>query len=254
MMRRVLVFTATYDERYNIAAWVHGVQSAVPHADMLIIDDSSPDGTADVVRDLQRGHPQLTLIQRAGKLGLNTAHLMAMEKARVEGFDLLVTMDADGSHQPSQIPRLLQVADTAEFIIGTRSRGGTHQASLPRQVLSKGANATARLLLPMGLSEYTTSFRVFTPSALDAVLSARLRFGGYSFFIECLEVLHRQGVTTAEVPIDFLDRAGGASKIPRNQILLSMETLIRLAIERRRSLSSREDNSRGRSKWARPPQ
>ncbi|MCX6432190.1 MAG: glycosyltransferase [Actinobacteria bacterium] len=247
-MTRELIFTATFNERENVEAWVRGVAGARPDADMLIIDDSSPDGTAAIIRELQSEFPQLTVVERSGKQGLNTAHLLAMNHALDQGYDLLVTMDADGSHQPRQIPGLIGAVDPAEFVIGTRTHGGTHQATLPRQLLSKGANRTARILLPMGLTEYTTSFRVFTPKALRAITEADLRFSGYSFFIECLETLHRNGIVMAERPIDFLDRAGGTSKIPRNQIFLSMETLIRLAVERRRPTATPSEVDPGRTR------
>jgi dolichol-phosphate mannosyltransferase len=234
---RVLVFTATYDERETIEHWVRGVAVRCPEADMLVVDDSSPDGTALLLEELRREFPQLRVHVRAGKEGLNTAHLYALEYGLDQGYDRVVTMDADGSHQPKQIPELLRAADAAEFSIGTRYRGGSHQAALMRRVLSRGANTLARTLLPMGLSEYTTSFRVFTPPALQVVTTADFHFRGYAFFIECLEVMHRAGVTIAEVPIDFLDRTGGVSKIPRAQILLSVEALGQLAWQRRSARS-----------------
>ena len=159
-----------------------------------------------------------------------------MQYALDNGYDALVTMDADSSHQPAQIPAVLGALtdglSTANFCIGTRARGGSHQAALPRRVLSHGANITARVLLPMGISEYTTSFRAFDPIALRAVLAHDFSDSGYAFFIECLEVMHRAGVVMTEVPIVFLDRFSGQSKIPKNQIYLSMLALTRLSFNR----------------------
>jgi len=208
-MPGVLVFTGTYNERETIETWVRGVSQHQPDADLLVVDDSSPDGTGRILAGLQEEFPRLTVHTRPGKQGLNTAHLYALQYALDRGYDCVVTMDADGSHQPSQIGRLLGVSDGVDFVIGTRYRGGTHQATAFRRTLSHGANATARVLLPMGLSEYTTSFRVFSPEAMRAVTSADFSFRGYAFFIECLEVVKQSGLSMAEVPIDFLDRTGG---------------------------------------------
>ena len=244
-MSRELVFTATYNEAANIGPWIEGVVAACPSADILIVDDNSPDGTGAVVTEFARTFPQVRLHSRAGKLGLSSAHIFAMQYALGNDYDSLVTMDADGSHQPAQIPAVLGAVGvsktmsdglkSADFCIGTRTRGGSHQAALPRRVLSHGANVTARALLPMGISEYTTSFRAFTPVALRAVLAHDFSAAGYAFFIECLEVMHRAGVVMTEVPIDFLDRFSGQSKIPKNQIYLSMLALSRLSFARLRS-------------------
>ena len=237
-MSRELVFTATYNEAANIGPWIEGVVAACPTADILIIDDNSPDGTGAVVTEFAQRYPQVTLHSRSGKLGLSSAHIYAMQYALDNNYDSLVTMDADGSHQPAQIPAVLgSLTDgltSANFCIGTRTRGGTHQAALPRRVLSHGANITARVLLPMGISEYTTSFRAFDPIALRAVLAHDFSASGYAFFIECLEVMHRAGVVMTEVPIDFLDRFSGQSKIPKNQMYLSMLALSRLSFARLR--------------------
>jgi dolichol-phosphate mannosyltransferase len=233
---RELVFTATYNEAANIGPWIEGVVAACPSADILIIDDNSPDGTGAVVTEFACTFPQVRLHSREGKLGLSSAHIYAMQYALDNDYDSLVTMDADGSHQPAQIPAVLGALSsglsTADFCIGTRTRGGSHQAALPRRVLSHGANFTARILLPMGISEYTTSFRAFNPVALRAVLAHDFSAAGYAFFIECLEVMHRAGVSMTEVPIDFLDRFSGTSKIPKNQIYLSMLALSRLSFAR----------------------
>lgn len=228
-----LVFTATYNEYDTIGAWLAGVERNVPNTDILIVDDNSPDGTASVIRAAAERNPRIRLHSRPGKLGLNTAHLYAMQYALDQGYDVLVTMDADGSHQPSQIPRLISGLGRAQFCIGTRSRGGTHQAARFRRVLSRGANTMARLFLPMGLSEYTTSFRAFSRPALLAALQHEYGYSGYAFFIECLEALHREGIAMTECPIDFLDRQGGVSKIPKNQITVSAAALTQLSWSRR---------------------
>lgn len=236
---KTLVFTATYNERPNIAAWLTGVRASVPDGHILVVDDDSPDGTASVIEEFSGRDLSTTLVRRPGKSGLASAHLLAFSIFLQGDYDSLVTMDADGSHLPHQIPTVLEGLAAADFAIGTRTRGGSHRASPSRRLLSRGANATARLAIPTGLSEYTTSFRAFTPKAAQAVIAADLRDSGYAFFIECVECLYRRGISMTERPIDFLDRAEGKSKIPRNQILVSMGVLARLGFERRwRALGS----------------
>jgi len=145
---------ATYSEASNIDPWIEGVTTAVPDADILIIDDLSPDHTATVITEFAHTFPQVGLHSRAGKQGLNSAHIYAMQYALDNGYGALVTMGADGSHQPAQIPAVLGALSgglaTSNFCIGTRTHGGSHQAALPRRILSHGANITARVLLPMG--------------------------------------------------------------------------------------------------------
>ena len=230
----VVVFTATYDEAGNIEAWLDGVRSAEPDAHMLVVDDDSPDGTGRILDARAAQDESLTVIHRSGKSGLASAHLQAMRWSLDHDFDVLVTMDADGSHLPSQIPRLLAGLPGQDFVIGTRYRGGSHQAGAFRRVLSAGANGLARLVLPTGLSEYTTSFRAFDRRALEVLVRSHFVSGGYAFFVECIEILHQAGVKMTEVPIDFVDRTHGSSKIPKSQIFMSIEALVSMGIRRRR--------------------
>lgn len=239
-MNRELVFTATYNEAENIADWVRSVCAERPEADVLIVDDSSPDGTGNIVRGLQCQYPRVTLIERMGKLGLASAHRLAIRLALIAGYDVLVTMDADSSHQPEQIAAVVDGLSGADFCIGTRYRGGSHQASRFRRVLSAGANRIATITLRTGLSEYTTSFRAFSPRAMRTVDSLAITDGGYAFFIECVNGLALSGCTLTEVPIDFLDRAHGVSKIPKSQVLLSARTLAGLALKRRSQIRRTE--------------
>ena len=238
-MTKELIFTATYNECTNIGWWIEEVAKARPTSDILIVDDSSPDGTGELIKELSKKFPQITLHSRVGKLGLSSAHLYAMQYAFENDYDVLVTMDADGSHLPSQILRVANGLDNAQFCIGTRTHGGTHQAKKSRQLLSHGANTIARVLLPMGLTECTTSFRAFSRPAIKAALSHEYEFNGYAFFIECLEGMHQQGIVMSERPIDFLDRQGGVSKIPKNQIVVSAGALTQMSWARIRRGKSR---------------
>lgn len=232
-MQRTLVFTATYNEARNIRAWVEGVAQAVPDSRLLVVDDGSPDGTGRVLDELALEYPHLTVIHRGGKSGLASAHLRAVEFALEQGFEVLVTMDADGTHQTHQVPLLVDALRGNDFVIGTRRRGGSHNASLGRRILSLGANGMAMLIIPTGLSEYTSSFRALNRDAMEVVNTSEFTAGGYAFFLECVEVLYRSGLTLREVPVDAVDRSHGQSKIPRTQIVLSVGALVSLGISRR---------------------
>jgi glycosyltransferase involved in cell wall biosynthesis len=227
-----LIFTATYNEAENIRAWVQEVSNARPDSDLLIVDDSSPDGTGTILRSLQKAFPRLTLIERTGKFGLASAHRLAIRYAVDNGYQVLVTMDADSSHQPSQIGSVVDGLRRSDFCIGTRYRGGSHQASRFRRLLSHVANRLAMIALRTGLSEYTTSFRAFSPRAMQTIDTQEFPDGGYAFFIECVNTIALSGCRMTEVPIDFLDRAHGVSKIPKSQVFLSARALAALALNR----------------------
>jgi dolichol-phosphate mannosyltransferase len=227
-----LVATATYNEAANINEWYERTRTVLPEIDLLVVDDSSPDGTAEIVRELQSRDPNLHLLTRPAKSGLGSAHRAAMLFALEGSYSFLVTMDADLSHHPEQIPRLIQHLDTHDFVIGTRSAGGSCDYTGMRRFLSTGGNRAARILIPTGLTEYTTSLRAFSPIALEALFTNGIRDDGYAFFMECVESLHRAKHRLGEVPIHFSDRTRGHSKIPRHQILISVSTLLRLSAGR----------------------
>lgn len=229
---RVLICTATYNEAGNIREWYSRTRSVAPNADLLIVDDGSPDGTAGVIRELQDTDTHLHLIERSGKRGLGSAHRTAMLFAVEQGFDVFVTMDADLSHQPEQLPPFLQLVPEYDFVIGTRSGAGSCDYTGVRRFLSLAGNRAARVMIPTGLTEYTTSMRAFSPRALETLFSHGMRDDGYAFFMEVVETLHRAGCRMTEVPIHFMDRTRGQSKIPKHQIWLSASTLARLSARR----------------------
>lgn len=233
MAQRILVFSATYNEAATISTLIAQVRSVLPMADHLIIDDSSPDGTGVIVAECAHSDPRVRLVSRPVKSGLSSAHAAAQRFAHRDGYDWLVTMDADLSHDPAEIPLLLApLATGADFVIGTRSRGGTLHLRGIRRLLSRTANACARLLLPTGLSEYTNGFRAFSSHSIAVLHDRHLSEAGYAYALEQIEVLHRAGLQLAEVPTVFRDRAGGQSKIPRSQVLITMWVLTRLAVGR----------------------
>ena len=226
------MFTATYEEAANIRNWVKGVRLAAPDTHLLVVDDSSPDGTGDILDSLAEGDAALTVVHRPGKSGLASAHLEAMRHALHNDYEVLVTMDADGSHLPEQVPSLIQALPGHNFVIGTRYRGGSHKAGYFRRTLSAGANWLSRTVLPTGLSEYTTSFRAFDRQSLDVLVQSDFTSGGYAFFVECIEMLHQSGLSLTETPIDFVDRVHGSSKIPKAQILMSVDAVFTMGFRR----------------------
>lgn len=231
MIKKVLVFTPTYNEIDNIENWLFEVMSQ-DYARVLVIDDSSQDGTTNLLISKARQLPNLQVIVRSTKSGIGSAHKVALNEASEKGFDLLVTLDADLSHNPRDIQRFIQASKKSNYVVGTRTHGGVNQMSGLRLILSKGANLTCRMLLPTGLSEYTTSFRCYDKCAIKALISNMPKGEGYSFFIEATEVLYRSRLKLEEIPIVFKDRAKGHSKIPPLQVIKSFMVITRLLITR----------------------
>lgn len=227
---KTLIFFATYNEAGNVAGLIEKVAVNAPGADILVVDDNSPDGTAGVIREM--GRDNVILLVRKGKLGLGTAHLLAFCYAVAHGYDTLVTMDADGSHDPVHLPALLsQLPAGKDFAIGSRyMRGGACDYAGYRLRVSQAANIAARLLLGIKLTEFTTSYRAFRVSRLRALDFSALLVGGYSFFLTTVVEAARRRWSLGEVPIHFRERGYGTSKIPPFEIFRGMSNLLRLAV------------------------
>ena len=232
-MARALVFAATFNEKDNVATLVDRISSVSQEFDILIVDDNSPDGTGELLDRIAAHNPRVKVVHRPAKIGLGTAHHLAMLYATKHGYEQLVTMDADLSHEPEDIPRLLGALAEADFAIGSRYMpGGTCDYSGYRRFVSVAANVAARLLLRIPLHEFTTSFRAFRVRALDQVNFVKMHNQGYSFFMESVYRLNQAGLKLAEVPINFRDRFAGASKIPRLEIVRGMLKLLHLSVSR----------------------
>ena len=230
----VLVATATYNEAGNIREWYERVRHTLPDANILVVDDSSPDGTTGILRDIASHDDRVNVVVRQGKNGLGSAHRLMMVFALENGYQTLVTLDADLSHQPEEIGLLLAALSSHDFVIGTRSGEGSCEYTGIRKLISTGGNRAARLLVPTGLTEYTTSMRAFNRRALEVLLTHGVRDDAYAFFMECVIVLHRSGIRMTEFPIRFTDRTRGKSKLPKHQIWLSALALLRLSATRKR--------------------
>jgi len=236
---RTLIVVPTYNEATNVETLRCRVAAAAPRAEMLFIDDASPDGTGERIREMARNDSAVRLVTRPHKLGLGTAYLTGLETGLAEGFDLVVTMDADLSHDPAYLPRLLDAADSHDLVLGSRyvPGGGVEHWGLHRRLLSRGANWTARHVLKLPIYDVTSGFRAYRATALRRLPLRTIRSSGYSFLEEITVLAARHGLRIGEIPIIFSDRQGGRSKISAGEIVFAMYHLLRL---RRRTVSSSE--------------
>lgn len=214
---RVVVIIPTYNERENLDSIASRVRSSAPEADLLVVDDNSPDGTGELADKLSAGDRQIHVLHRPGKAGLGAAYIAGFGWALDQGYGAVVEMDADGSHQPEDLPRLLSALEGADAVIGSRwVQGGTvRNWPKSREVLSRGANTYARLMLRVPVHDTTAGFRAYRAATLRAVHLGTVQSQGYCFQIDLTLRALNAGLTVAEVPITFIDRTRGASKMSR---------------------------------------
>jgi dolichol-phosphate mannosyltransferase len=214
----LLVVVPTYNEADNLSPLIEGILAATPRAHVLVVDDASPDGTGQIADSLARRYASVHVLHRSGKLGLGTAYVEGFAWAIARGYELIGEMDADHSHEPRDLPRLLRaIADGADVAVGSRNvpGGGILGWGLGRHLLSKGGSLYARLVLGAPIADLTTGFKVYRRGALEAITPSTLRSNGYAFQIETTYRALRGGARVAEVPIVFVDRRAGASKMDR---------------------------------------
>jgi dolichol-phosphate mannosyltransferase len=229
---RQLVCIPTYNEAGNILALIEQVHQADPAVDVLVIDDSSPDGTGDLVRDRMLKDAHLELMARPAKLGLGTAYMAGFAFGLQHDYSTVTTMDADFSHPPDRIPALLQaVAAGSDVAIGSRyvPGGAIRGWAINRRILSATANTVARALLRLRTHDCTGGFRCYSVRATQFLVTKPLRSSGYSALVELLTRCERARMAIVEVPITFTERTRGASKISRQEIFRAMVTVFRLA-------------------------
>ena len=217
----VAVIIPTYNERDNIEIITGRVRSAVPDAHMLIVDDNSPDGTGEIADKLAGEDPHVHVLHRAGKAGLGAAYLAGFGWALEQGYGALVEMDADGSHQPEELPRLLAALAEADLVLGSRYVPGGAVLNWPRsrELLSRAGNTYARLMLGLGLQDATGGYRVFRASTLRRIGLDDVDSQGYCFQVDLARRTIGAGLTVTEVPITFEERQRGASKMSRKIVL-----------------------------------
>ena len=212
---RTLIISPTYNERKNIQSLIEQVFDLDSTYHLLIIDDNSPDGTAKKVEELQKEHSNLHLEIRPGKAGLGTAYLYGFQWALDKGFDSIVQIDADLSHDPKDIPRLIANLSNHELVIGSRYVEGVSVVNWPirRLILSYGANYYSRFITGMPINDGTGGFKAWSASLLDKIKLNEVRSQGYSFQIEMNFRAWRLGASIKEEPIIFVDRTIGESKM-----------------------------------------
>lgn len=228
MKKKVLVFTGTYNESENILTFIEGVFKSSDQVDLLIIDDSSPDGTSQIVNSHEKIDKEVFLIKREKKLGLDTAHKLAYKYAKEKGYEKLITLDADLSHDASKIPTFINLLNQSEFVIGSRyGVGAENNQPLFRFMISYFGNKLIKILLNSTLNEHTTSYRGFDLIKLKNFDLDKVNAAGYSFFMGTIHALKLSGHTMIETPIVFNDRLYGVSKIPKIEIFRTFINLLK---------------------------
>jgi len=229
MKNKILIFTATYNESENIKNFLTIVEKLNLNADVLVIDDNSPDNTSEIIKDYSINNKNIHLIIRSSKLGLDTAHKTAYNYALDNNYKFLITLDADLTHNPEIIPNFINELDTCPFVIGSRYiHGGKTDMKGGRLFLSYFGNKFIKLLLNIKCSEFTTSFRGFNLNMLTDFNLNIVSSKGYSFFMETLYQLNKKKIPIKEIPIHAKQRDKGRSKIARIELMRTLFNVIKL--------------------------
>ena len=212
---RIVVIIPTYNERENLPLITARVRAAVPEAHVLVADDNSPDGTGAIADSLALGDDHVHVLHREGKDGLGAAYLAGFEWSLDEGYDVIVEMDADGSHQPEQLPRLLDALRSADLVLGSRYVKGGSVVNWPRsrEVLSRGGNIYTRVMLGVPLKDATGGYRAFRATTLRKLDLTGVESKGYCFQVDLARRAVHAGLRVTEVPIEFVERELGVSKM-----------------------------------------
>jgi dolichol-phosphate mannosyltransferase len=238
---RVVMVVPTYNEADNLG-WVIGrLRAAEPAVDVLVVDDNSPDGTGQLADQLAAADPAVHVLHRTAKDGLGAAYLAGFGWALDAGYDVVGEMDADGSHQPEHLHRLLDAlagldGESADLVIGSRYVPGGSVVNWPmrREALSRGGNLYVRLLLGISIRDATAGFRVFRRSALEKIDLGSVESAGYVFQTDLVTRCLRAGLTVREVPIEFVERVRGDSKMSRSVATESLRRITRWGLRERR--------------------
>ncbi|MGW7578081.1 polyprenol monophosphomannose synthase [Streptomyces sp. NPDC054765] len=216
-----LVIIPTYNEAENIKPVVSRVRSAVPEAHVLVADDNSPDGTGKFADELAADDEQVHVLHRKGKEGLGAAYLAGFRWGIDHGYDVLVEMDADGSHQPEELPRLLTALKSADLVLGSRWVPGGRTVNWPkyRQLISRGGSTYSRLVLDLPLRDITGGFRAFRARTLKGLGLDDVSSQGYCFQVDLARRAVQAGYHVVEVPITFVERELGDSKMSRDIVV-----------------------------------
>lgn len=232
---QTLIIVPTYNESSNIAELVEKIFSNLKDVHLLVVDDDSPDGTAEIVEKLTATYPNLAILRRHGERGLGRAYTAGIHHGLDNGFQIIGTMDADLSHDPAYLPSMLALLGTGDVVIGSRyiRDGGTVNWGVGRILLSWFANTFAAVLLQLPAHDITSGYRLYRRNALEWIRTTEVKSTGYSFLGELLYRAYRAGARIVEHPIIFHDRTLGVSKLHRREIYLGALNLLRLRFSRR---------------------
>ena len=222
---RVLTIIPTYNEIESLPKTLQRLRLAVPDSDVLIADDNSPDGTGAYADEVAAQDPQVHVLHRRGKEGLGAAYIAGFRWGLERDYDILVEMDADGSHKPEQLPLLLAAAESgADLVIGSRWVPGGSVVNWPlhRKILSRGGSTYSRLMLGIGVRDITAGFRAFRRTTLEKLDLNAVESVGYGFQVDMTFRVARLGLQIQEVPITFVEREFGASKMSGNIVFEAM--------------------------------
>jgi dolichol-phosphate mannosyltransferase len=251
---RVVMVVPTYDEALNLPLLVERLRAEQPDVDLLIVDDSSPDGTGAIADEIAAGDPQVSVLHRSTKEGLGAAYLHGFRVALDRGYDVVGEMDADGSHQPEELHRLLAALREADLVIGSRWVAGGSIVNWPlhRQLLSRGGNFYTRTLLGIDVHDATAGFRLFRRTTLEAIPLDEIDSLGYVFQADLAFRAVRAGLRVVEVPIEFAERERGDSKMSGRIATESFRRITRWGLAER-SRQIREALGRRRHRGAEQP-
>lgn len=233
-MPRTLVVTPTYNEKDNLGRFVEAVRGALPEADVLVVDDNSPDGTGALADALAAKDPKVRVIHRPGKMGLGTAYVQAFTRGLAEGYERFFEMDADLSHDVRYLPEFVRALDLGfDVVIGSRNipGGNVEGWGAGRHFISKGGSLYSRTILGLPIRDLTSGYKAYTRRALQAIALEEIDSNGYSFQIEMTYRALRRGMTVKEVPIVFVDRTQGKSKMSRKVFLEAVGMVWRLRFD-----------------------
>lgn len=225
----MLVAIPTYNERENVADVVGRTRQADRRVHVLVVDDASPDGTGEIADALAAADDHVHVMHRAGKQGLGAAYIAAFEWALERGYDVVVEMDADGSHLPEELPRLLAALDGADVVLGSRWVPGGSVVNWPlhRRLLSRGGSLYARAVLGISVRDVTGGYRAYRSEVLERVLARDIESQGYCFQIDMARRSLDEGFRVVEVPIRFVERTLGESKMSQGIVLEAMARVTR---------------------------
>jgi dolichol-phosphate mannosyltransferase len=231
---RVIVITPTYNERDNLPVFLEQLFAVAPSAHVLVVDDNSPDGTGALADEIAARDARVRVVHRAGKMGLGTAYIEGFRRAITDGYDVVFEMDTDLSHDPKYVPDFLRAIESgADVVIGSRNipGGGVRGWGPARHLISKGGSIYSRTILGLGVKDLTSGYKAFARRALEVVDLADVRSNGYSFQIEMTYRALRKGMRVAEVPIQFVDRRAGESKMSRKIFLEAVTMVWKLRVD-----------------------